>query len=228
MPKNRYLPTADAEKVAWLANFNSKVNTHGLVLGLTPAEILSVNTDNQLVQYIWTLLNGSRTRMQDITAYKKALFDGPVVPALPSVPGGFTLGSPPALVAPDVFGRLGQLVVRMKAHPAYTTAIGEDLGVEGSADTFDPESLKPIITTRMVGGGQCEVIWTKGRATAIEIEVDRGTGFVFLALDTVPNYLDTHMLPPGTSGLWKYRAIYRIGDNRVGMWSDIVTCAVGG
>ena len=228
MPKTRYIPSADAEKVAWLANFSAKVNTHGLALGLTPAEILSVSADNQFVQYIWTLLNGSRTRMQEITAYKKALFDGPLVPSLPSVPSGFSLGSPPALVAPDVFGRIGLMVSRIKAHAAYTVALGEDLGIEGSIETFDPESLKPIISTRMVGGGQCEVIWTKGKASAIEIEVDRGTGFAFLAIDTVPHYLDTHVLPPGTSALWKYRAIYRIADARVGAWSDVVICAVGG
>ena len=35
-------------------------------------------------------------------------------------------------------------------------------------------------------------------------------GFVFLAIDTVPDYNDTAPLPPaGQSALWKYMAIYR-------------------
>lgn len=232
MAKNRYLPTTDAEKVAWLANFAAKIATHGATLGLTPAQIAAVAADNNVVQYVWAVLVGNRTRMQEITAFKTALFNGPATPALGAIPMGYTGGggSPPTPGAPDVFGRIGLLVTAIKAHPAYTTAIGEDLGVEGSESTFDPQSLKPVISVRPVSGGLCEVVWTKGKASGIEIEVDRGTGsgFVFLTIDSIPNYVDTHTLPVGTASVWKYRAIYRYDDARAGEWSDIVTCAVKG
>ena len=63
----------------------------------------------------------------------------------------------------------------------------------------------------------------------IEIQVDRGTGFVFLAVDTVPDYTDTEPMPAaGQSALWKYKAIYRQGDDRVGQWSDVVSIPVAG
>jgi hypothetical protein len=52
---------------------------------------------------------------------------------------------------------------------------------------------------------------------------------VFLAIATEPNYTDTAPLPaPGQSAAWNYRAIYRLGDERVGQWSDPVSQAVMG
>jgi hypothetical protein len=62
-----------------------------------------------------------------------------------------------------------------------------------------------------------DIGWTKQGMDSIEIWVDRGTGFVFLAVDTVPGYTDTAPLPAaGQSALWKYKAIYHQGDDRVG------------
>jgi hypothetical protein len=64
---------------------------------------------------------------------------------------------------------------------------------------------------------------------SVEIQADRGTGFVFLAIDTIPNYTDTAPMPAaGQSVLWKYKAIYRQGDDRVGQWSDVVSIPVAG
>ena len=61
----------------------------------------------------------------------------------------------------------------------------------------------------------------------IELQVDRGTGFVFLANDTTPGYTDTHPFP-ATPTKWTYRAIYRVGDSQVGIWSKPVSITVGG
>jgi len=61
----------------------------------------------------------------------------------------------------------------------------------------------------------------------VEIEVDRGTGWVLLAIDTVPDYIDTHDLP-STPAAWKYRAIYRLNDGRIGQWSGVEQITVGG
>ena len=33
---------------------------------------------------------------------------------------------------------------------------------------------------------------------------------------------------PATAAKWKYRAIYRVADARVGVWSDEVSITVGG
>ena len=49
-----------------------------------------------------------------------------------------------------------------------------------------------------------------------------------MTVDTVPEYTDTQTLPAGQSALWKYKAIYRQGDDRVGQWSDVVSIPVAG
>jgi hypothetical protein len=54
-------------------------------------------------------------------------------------------------------------------------------------------------------------------------------GFVVFDKDTRPNFVDPTPLPePGTSAVWKYRAMYLFNDNRVGDWSDVATITVGG
>ena len=74
-----------------------------------------------------------------------------------------------------------------------------------------------------------DIGWVKQGLDGIELHVDRGTGFVFLAVDTVPGYTDTAALPaPGQSALWKYKAIYLESDQRVGQWSDVVSLPVAG
>jgi hypothetical protein len=59
--------------------------------------------------------------------------------------------------------------------------------------------------------------------------VDRGDGkgFGFLAVDTVPDYVDTAPIPPAAA-TWKYKVIYRLHDEQVGQWSAFVSLAVGG
>ncbi len=62
----------------------------------------------------------------------------------------------------------------------------------------------------------------------IQLEVDRdGTGFKLLAYDTTPGDIDTEPFP-ATPTKWIYRAIYRVGDAQVGVWSDTKEIAVGG
>jgi hypothetical protein len=59
--------------------------------------------------------------------------------------------------------------------------------------------------------------------------VDRADakGFVDLAYDTTPGYTDTQPLPAAPVK-WKYRAIWRVGDEQVGLWSEEVSITVGG
>ena len=52
-------------------------------------------------------------------------------------------------------------------------------------------------------------MWTKGKASALELWVDRndGNGFMFLTIHTEPNTPDPAP-GPGNSVMWKYKAIY--------------------
>jgi hypothetical protein len=48
-----------------------------------------------------------------------------------------------------------------------------------------------------------------------------------LAFDTTPGYTDTTPFP-ATPSKWTYRAINRVGDSRLGQWSNPVSVTVGG
>ena len=54
-----------------------------------------------------------------------------------------------------------------------------------------------------------------------------GKGFIPLAFDTTPGYMDTQPFPAAPVK-WTYRAIYRVDDNQVGQWSKPVSVTMGG
>ena len=121
------------------------------------------------------------------------------------------------------------LVKIIKSNPNYNTAMGEALGIEGAEKTGpDFSTLKPQITLE-ISGGQIIVRWNWQGYTSyldlIEICVDRGAGYQLVAYDSTPNYTDTTPFP-SDAALWKYKAIYRVGDQRVGQWSDEVSITV--
>ena len=116
---------------------------------------------------------------------------------------------------------------------AYTPAIGQVLGIEGSQQGApDLTTLQAVLTLTLIGNAVL-IGWGWQGFSAfldmLEIQVDRGDGkgWVFLTYDTTPNYTDTFPLP-ATPAKWKYRAIYRVGDAQVGVWSNTVEITVGG
>lgn len=220
-----YLPDSDQGKDEFLANLSAKLPAYATAFGLSPDDLASVAAD--AAAFRWTLDSQTqfKTATQQWTSFKNQLRDGPeggsTAPASPSLPT-------PPLTLPDfgIFKRISRLVARIKASAAYTTAIGEDLGIVGPEFEADLSEGKPLLTVRLVAGGHPEIVWKKGRYDALEIEVDRdGQGFKFLSIDTVPDYTDTHELPSAPA-LWKYRAIYRLRDERIGQWSDAAQITV--
>ena len=86
--------------------------------------------------------------------------------------------------------------------------------------------MQPDLNVRM-NGGQPELDWLKQNMEALELEVDRGAGPQLLTIVTSGSVIDPHSLPaPGQSAVWTYRAIYRLNNQRVGLWSDPVQIAV--
>ena len=226
MAKSRYLPNDDAGKCSWLSNFAQKLSGYAAVLGLTGPEVAAVTADCAFFTYVCDAKNQYDNKARDWTAYKNIARGGPApLGAMPAAP---TLGTAPAMVTANIFGRITALVARLKTQPGYTEAIGEDLGIIGAEETVDLNAMKPVFTI-VLQAGHPNIVWKKQGMDALEIHVDRGTGFAFLALDTMPDYLDTAPLPaPGASAVWKYKAIYRLRDEQVGQWSDMASVSVMG
>jgi hypothetical protein len=163
------------------------------------------------------------------TDWREVLFyggDGTAAGA-PAFPGAPT--TTPVAVPPGLINRLRATARRVKASPNYSVAIGKAFAIVGAeAAAPDLEVLQPELTV-LVTGGHVKVGWTRGAADALELYVDRGDGkgFVFLAVDSVPDYIDTETLPV-TPAVWKYKAMYRKNDETVSQWSAPVSIGVGG
>lgn len=228
MSKAHYIPNDDASKDGWLSRFAAKLLNHSTALGLTAAETTAVAADAAFFHYALDAQHKYADTSQQWTAYKNAARGGTgtVLGNLPLAP---TLLTAPTMVAPGIFRRISALVARIKNHPGYTEAIGEDLAIVGADQEIDLSLVKPVLTVVMDTGHPL-VQWAKQGLDGVEIQVDRGTGtFSFLAVDTVPDYLDTAPLPPlGQMQVWKYRAMYRLGDQLVGLWSEVASINVIG
>jgi len=226
MSKAYFIPADEPGKRTWLNNFAAKLPTYAPTVGVTAAEVTQTAADALYFSYVCDAHNQHTKTTHDWTAYKTALRSGNTLGAMPVTPA---LGPPPPAVPPNIFGRASALAARIKKHPAYTDAIGQDLGIIGAEQSVDVTTLKPVLALSLQAGHP-NVGWTKQGMDSLEIWVDRGTGtFAFLTMVTLPNYVDNAPLPAsGASAVWKYKAIYRLNDEQVGQWSDVATIGVMG
>ena len=229
MTKNYFMPRTDAEKALWLKNFATKLPSYIAKYGLAAGDVSDAQKGADFFAWVLDARNLINESTNKWTTFRDEIRDGIPPGALPSaVPVAATLPTMPTLVAPGVIGRVSSIANRIKKHISYTEADGRDLGLEGIEQTIDLIEAKPIISIR-INGGHPEIVWTKNKMSAIEIHVDRSNSgnYVFLAVDSYPNYIDTAPLPnPGESAQWKYKAIYRYKDTIVGHWSDEVSIPV--
>ena len=78
-----------------------------------------------------------------------------------------TLPAPPAvLVPPGVMGRIRAFIQRIKTHPNYTDAIGEQLQIVGTkSDDLNIETAKPSFQGAS-SVGKVRLDWIKANSTA--------------------------------------------------------------
>ena len=123
-------------------------------------------------------------------------------------------------------GGLRTLINRIKTEPAYTQAMGADLGIIGTAQHTDFSAAKPALTAGMVGG-QITIAFKHGHSNGIRLYCSE-TAFSFLALDTHSPYHDTREnLVSGMPETRQYYAYYiNNTDEQVGLQSDVVSVTV--
>ena len=228
--KAPYLAKDDPGKVSWLKNLAKKTPTYASVLDITPAEQTSLDNDDAMFEYIVITMHPAyKTKVQDITAYKNIMRDGPLGTPTPPIPVAPTLPTAPTVVDSGIFPRVAKFVQRLKNHPNYTVNIGEDLGIEGAEMTFEQSELKPELKGAL-DANRPKIIWKKGPfADSIDLYVDRqlNGNYEYLANDSEPDYIDTYPMPvDAASVVYRYKGIYRINDEQVGQFSDPITITV--
>jgi len=230
MAKGNFVQGNDNAFSAQLITFQTNIGGYAAILGVTPAQVAGQKADSDYQDYVLKCLGIMQNAAQQWTTWKNLTRGGgtPVVGGAPVSPV-----LPPAVpaVAPGIEIRFRALVKQIKASPNYNVAIGNALGIEGSQQTPpDLTTIQPQIDVAL-DGNQIDVNWGWGGYGAYldlcEIQVDRGDGkgFILLAYDSTPGYTDTAPLPV-TPAKWTYRAIYRVGDSQVGLWSSPVSLTV--
>ncbi len=239
MSKQPFIPKALDARRQWLATFvDGLLNfANGLATKYNVPAATLARLDHGRQWFDWTLatLPVPRKAAASLTAFKDALItsDGalviPTAPAYGPVPAADNAPIPPE---GGIFSLAGSVGNQIKAAHDYDEADGKLLGLEGAdAALPDPATTAPNLAGSFVTSGGCvEVDWAKGAFDGVKIEVDRGDGkgFVFLAIDTAPNYVDTVKPAPGAAAVFKYRAIYLLDDAEFGQWSPVVEVAVRG
>jgi len=224
-----YLERTDEKLALQMNNFVSKIDNYAGIFGFTPAETNALRADAAFFSWAVNNLEKVTTYKQNWTAFKNILLKGEANVNANNIPPLPALDPVPVTVSPGVLFRFTSMVARVKAHPAYTTGIGQNLGIEGTSNpTTVLAEAKPVIHL-LRSGDKVTLEWAKGQYSGIYIEKDSGNGFVTLDKDFMPDYIDNSPLPAaGLSAKWSYRAIYLLRDEKVGQWSDVATITVAG
>lgn len=233
MKRQEYYPSRVTNQIAWLLNFADKLPGKATVLGLAPELVAALVADALWLAYVlqnW--LDAVRTFSLGCTqtAIAAQTGDGGAV-VLP----GFVAPALPTGVTPQNEGALTRIftaVQDVKNGHKCTDAIAAELGLVGSEDSGpDLTTVQPVISAK-INGNEVALKWSwqgnRAWLDACEILVDRGDGkgYVPLTIDTTPNYNDTAPQPAAKT-VWTYKAVYRLEDKPVGLWSQTVSVSVG-
>jgi hypothetical protein len=228
MPNPDYIPRREAELVAFLANLAAKLSAYASTFGITVAQITQMTADSLFVAAVLNQIAAAKAEAKEWVEYKDIELFGAIGSPLPSTPAAMA-SFPVSSVPPGIIQRVRNLANQIKNHPAYTAAVGEDLGLIApvTAASGDP---KPTGKATAQGNFQALIEWVKGAYDGVDIETQREgeTTWTYLAFDSFSPYLDTR--PPAVAGkpeVRRYRMRYRRKEDSIGLWSDVIEVLVG-
>ena len=120
------------------------------------------------------------------------------------------------------------IIRRLKSASGYTDAIGQALNIIGSDDSTDMTTAKVDLTAITLAHG-IELDFTKTKSDGVNLYTKRDgdADYVFLAHDTISPYVDNRpLLVAGKPEVRRYKAIYVVGDDETGYFSDEVVVTV--
>jgi len=207
-----------------MANFAARLPGYARSFGVAAAEVTQVTTDNVVLSFAVIGTQIRQTDAQEWVQFRDTVLFAPLGTPMPSVPGPGSVGTLPTGAQASIVPRVRALVQRLKAHPSYTTAIGEDLGIE--PPSVSPPD-RPTLRARAETNFRVRLTFTMSRMPMLEIQSRRGneTEFTTIAFDTSSPYIDgREPLEAGKPEVREYRARFiDRNDQPIGDWSDVVT-----
>lgn len=201
MAKSDFLPPRDTDFRDWLAQLSTNLPASKAALNVADADLAALAVDAAEFQARLDALNAASAAYDAAAQAKKASRAG-------------------------IEGRVRPLVRRLKAAAGYTDALGAALRVIGVEDTTDLSAAKPALAAMPQPRGAVELTFAKHKTDGINLysQRDGEAGYTFLARDTASPYVDNRpLLVAGKPETRKYKAVYVVGDDEVGQFSDEVT-----
>lgn len=225
------IPTKDGDFLPWLNNYQLKIPGYAATFGISAAEVTQVAADYTLLNYLLNQIDVLDNDGQSRTAYKNLILKGAIGSAAGSYPALPTFGAVPPAVPAGIRARVVSQVQRIKAHTAFTDAIGQDLDIVATPSSFDPTVFKPTITAKLTASLEVTLNFDKASGQIDGVNVySRLQGQVAwkkLAFDSVSPYIDNSPLAqPGVPEVREYRARGVIADQEIGLPSDTVQVTV--
>ncbi|MBS4027853.1 MAG: hypothetical protein KGZ58_04360 [Ignavibacteriales bacterium] len=204
MPSRHFIPRKNVDFLPWFENYTSKFVTYSTQLQISADSLSLVQQSLRSVRDTLLDLENLRATLKAKTAAKNKL-----------------VTSARKLIR--------QLTKQIKSQPAYTVAIGVDLGVILSPLTTVKRqaiaNAKPIFYVTVLP--DCvRIDWVKRYFSGVLIECKRGeeNEFVRVDKDFISPFDDKRKnLKPGKPEVRTYRLIYLVDDDTVGVYSDEVT-----
>jgi hypothetical protein len=200
-----FLPSADPQLIPWLKNFSAKLQAHQKELGLTDAVVKAEEARVAALTGAIEKNEQKRAEYQAQVTATRTLKEGEL-------------------------GKLRATVRLLKAQPAFTEAIGRDLGILAPAGgSLRSDEAKPRLRAELAPG-LVRLKFTKEGFDGVNLYREReGGGWDFLGHDSRSPFDDRAPLArPGQPELRRYRAVYVDRGVEVGEPSDVVQITFGG
>lgn len=225
-----YLPSTLDKRAQWLSTFAATLAPVAVNLGVTSAQLASIQTAtqwyayllNQYLPYVRTFSKGGTSLLEEL--------DSDPTPQPTVLP---TFAPPtPSAGSPDsgIFNLITDLVANTilksaNLTPSLKTALGLD-----PLPVTDPAA--PLIKSHTaLPGGQVELNFTRGGHPLVIIESRRGSETVFTMVDKVAATHWVDLRPNqtlGVSEVREYRIRYSDGTNPLGNYSPTISAATQG
>lgn len=200
-----YLPKGDPQRIPWLKNYTSKLLVHQKALGLSDAMVKA--EDARAAALIAAIEKNEQKRAE----YQS------------QVTATFTLKE-------EELGRVRSSVRLIKAQPAYSEAIGRDLGIViTGGGVLREQGRKPQLRVARATG-VVRLKFAKEGFDGINLYRERTEGgWDFLGRNTRSPLEDrTPLSRPGQPEVRRYRAIFVSKDTEVGEPSDTLHVSFSG
>ena len=223
------LPKGNNERIAWTLNFEDKFPVLAPGLGFAAAEVTDLTDASQLMRFAILNAQAGAAFSKACTGYKIQMLggvgDGVATPEIPV----FNAAASPfgGAVEAGILEFLSKALQRAKLSANFNESVAEQLMIGTPApDDAIPVDAKPKGAGTAMTGSIVRIDWTKGKFDGVYIDSQRADETVWTRLDFDMRspYEDTR--PPLAAGKpeeRRYRLIYFIENQIVGVWSDVIT-----